>query len=60
MFGLRPYSLLTLGLTGAPMEDHVLTLEDLAKYLNVHPSTVVKLVNAGKIPAFRVGLDWQC
>ena len=42
------------------MEDHVLTLEDLAKYLNVHPSTVVKLVNAGKIPAFRVGLDWQC
>ena len=37
----------------------VLTVQDLAHYLKVHPSTVYRLVKAGKLPAFRVGSDWR-
>jgi excisionase family DNA binding protein len=37
----------------------VLTVQDLAYYLKVHPSTVYRLIKAGKLPAFKVGRDWR-
>ena len=37
----------------------VLTLEDVAEYLHVHPSTVYRLLKNRSIPAFKVGSDWR-
>ena len=37
----------------------VLTVSDLARYLKVNPSTVYRLLKAGKLPGFRVGSDWR-
>ncbi len=38
---------------------NVLTLEEVASYLRVHPSTVYRMLKKGQIPAFRVGSDWR-
>jgi excisionase family DNA binding protein len=32
---------------------------ELAAYLRVHPTTVYRLLNAGRIPGFRVGDEWR-
>jgi excisionase family DNA binding protein len=37
----------------------VMTLEDVAQYLHVHPSTVYRLLKNRSIPAFKVGSDWR-
>ena len=39
--------------------DTVLTLEDVAQFLHVHPSTVYRLLKNRSIPAFKVGSDWR-
>jgi excisionase family DNA binding protein len=39
--------------------DEVLTLEDVAQFLHVHPSTVYRLLKNRSIPAFKVGSDWR-
>jgi excisionase family DNA binding protein len=41
------------------MSPPVFTVQDLAPYLKVHPSTVYRLLKAGKLPAFRVGSAWR-
>jgi excisionase family DNA binding protein len=38
---------------------NVLTLEEVASYLRVHPSTVYRMLKKGQIPAFKVGSDWR-
>jgi excisionase family DNA binding protein len=38
---------------------NVLTLEEVAEYLRVHPSTVYRLLKKRQIPAFKVGSDWR-
>ena len=38
---------------------NVMTLEEVADYLRVHPSTIYRLVKRGKLPAFKVGSDWR-
>jgi len=38
---------------------NVMTLEEVANYLRVHPSTIYRLVKKGKLPAFKVGSDWR-
>ena len=40
------------------MQD-VLTLEEVAEYLRVHPTTIYRLLKKREIPAFRVGSDWR-
>jgi excisionase family DNA binding protein len=40
------------------MQD-VLTLEEVAEYLRVHPTTIYRLLKKHKIPAFKVGSDWR-
>jgi excisionase family DNA binding protein len=37
----------------------VLTLEELAGYLRVHPSTIYRMLKRQEIPAFKVGSDWR-
>jgi excisionase family DNA binding protein len=37
----------------------VLTLEEVAGYLRVHPSTIYRLLKKRKLPAFKVGSDWR-
>jgi excisionase family DNA binding protein len=37
----------------------VLTLEEVAQFLRVHPSTVYRLLRKRRIPAFKVGADWR-
>jgi excisionase family DNA binding protein len=37
----------------------MMTLEEVAQYLHVHPSTVYRLLKNRSIPAFKVGSDWR-
>ena len=37
----------------------VLTVKDIAEYLDVHPMTIYKYVREGKIPAFKIGKSWR-
>ena len=37
----------------------VMTLEEVAGYLRVHPSTIYRLLKKKKLPAFKVGSDWR-
>jgi excisionase family DNA binding protein len=37
----------------------VLTLEEAAEFLKVHPSTIYRLLRKHKIPAFKIGSDWR-
>jgi excisionase family DNA binding protein len=37
----------------------VLTLDEVASYLRVHPSTIYRLVKKRHLPAFKVGSDWR-
>lgn len=38
---------------------NVMTLEEVAAFLQVHPSTIYRLLKQGKIPAFKIGSDWR-
>ncbi|HLW70600.1 MAG TPA: helix-turn-helix domain-containing protein [Candidatus Binataceae bacterium] len=37
----------------------VITLEEMADYLRVHPSTIYRLLRKNQLPAFKVGSDWR-
>jgi excisionase family DNA binding protein len=37
----------------------VMTTEEVAQYLHVHPSTVYRLLKNRSIPAFKVGSEWR-
>jgi excisionase family DNA binding protein len=37
----------------------VLTLEEVAQFLRVHPSTIYRLLRKRSIPAFKLGADWR-
>jgi excisionase family DNA binding protein len=37
----------------------VLTLEEVAEFLRVHPSTIYRLLRRHDIPAFKLGADWR-
>jgi excisionase family DNA binding protein len=37
----------------------VMTLNELADYLRVHPSTIYRLLKRRGLPAFKVGSDWR-
>ncbi len=39
--------------------DTVMTVDEVAEYLSLHPLTVRVLARAGKIPAFKVGKQWR-
>jgi excisionase family DNA binding protein len=37
----------------------ILTLQGIAEYLKVHPSTIYRLLKKKQLPAFKVGRDWR-
>jgi excisionase family DNA binding protein len=37
----------------------VMTVKDVADYLDVHPMTIYKYVQEGNIPAFKIGTSWR-
>ena len=37
----------------------IMTVEDVAEYLQVHPSTIYRLLKRKRIPAFKLGSDWR-
>src|ERR1044071_8618759 len=43
----------------ASMPEQLLTLEQVAEYLNVDKFTVYRLLNDKELPAFKVGNQWR-
>ena len=41
------------------MSRRVLTVKEVADYLNVHQSTIYRMLKRAELPAFRVGSDWR-
>lgn len=39
--------------------DQVMTVNELAQHLRVHPSTIYRMLKKHEIPSFRVGSDWR-
>ena len=39
--------------------DEILTVKEVCELLQVHQSTVYKLIKEGRFPAFRIGSDWR-
>lgn len=43
----------------AAMDDQILTLEEVSRYLKVNKATIYRLAQAGRIPASKVGKVWR-
>ena len=41
------------------MEHEIMTIEQVAKYLQISEVSTYKLVNEGRIPAFKIGRHWR-
>ena len=39
--------------------DPIMTIDQVAEYLNLHPLTIRRLARDGEIPAFKVGRQWR-
>jgi excisionase family DNA binding protein len=37
----------------------VMTVDELAAYLKVHPSTIYRLLRRKGLPGFKIGSDWR-
>ncbi len=37
----------------------IMTIDELAKYLRLHTSTVYRMVRLGEIPASKIGNQWR-
>ena len=40
-------------------ESPILTVKECADFLNVHPTTIYRLLKAKQIPGFKLGSDWR-
>lgn len=36
-----------------------MTVQEISKYLRLHPGTVYRLAKAGQLPAFKIGDTWR-
>ncbi len=41
------------------VHQEVMTVPQLAEYLQCNKSTIYRLIKKGEIPAFKVGADWR-
>jgi excisionase family DNA binding protein len=39
--------------------DAILTVQNVAEYLRLHPSTIYRLLKTKQLPAFKIGGDWR-
>jgi excisionase family DNA binding protein len=39
--------------------EEILTTQEVADLLKLHPKTVNKLAKSGKVPAYRIGRQWR-
>lgn len=37
----------------------IMTVREVAEFLDVHPMTIYKYARQGKIPGFKIGVDWR-
>jgi excisionase family DNA binding protein len=44
---------------GEPIMGKIMTVEEVSEFLQVHPSTVYRLLKRHDIPAFKLGSDWR-
>ncbi len=44
---------------GAFFENHIMTIEETAKYLKVCPKTIRRLIHDGNIPVSKVGKNYR-
>lgn len=42
-----------------PDEQRLMTLDEVADYLQLSPKTVYRMVQAKKVPCFRLGRQWR-
>lgn len=40
-------------------ENHVMTVQEVARYLRMKPVTIYKHAAQGKLPGFKVGASWR-
>jgi excisionase family DNA binding protein len=43
----------------AERRPRIMTIEEVAKYLRLHKSTVYRMVRDGQIPASKIGNQWR-
>ncbi len=41
------------------MQSKYLTVDELSEYLQVHKTTIYRMLKQGKLPGFRIGSDWR-
>jgi excisionase family DNA binding protein len=41
------------------MDEEILTIREVANLLKLHPKTVNKLANSGRLPGHRIGRQWR-
>ena len=46
-------------MSGSILEDEILTVSEVAAYFKISEVTTYKLVQEGKIPAFKIGRHWR-
>ena len=40
-------------------QDKYLTVTQLSEYLNIHRTTIYRMLREGRLPGFRIGSDWR-
>jgi len=40
-------------------QDRYLTVAQLSEYLNIHRTTIYRMLREGRLPGFRIGSDWR-
>jgi excisionase family DNA binding protein len=45
--------------TAPELLDKIMTLQELADYLQCHPTTIYRMLRERKLPAFKIGSDWR-
>ena len=41
------------------MGEEILTIREVADLLKLHPKTVNRLANTGRLPAYKIGRQWR-
>jgi excisionase family DNA binding protein len=59
MYGVLKFAIYWGGKNMGEDGDHIMTIEEVARYLSLHELTVRRLAREGEIPAFKIGRQWR-